>query len=313
MKIFIPGGAGLVGLNLIYILSKNHPNWEILVVDKKQSSILIGKKLFKNVNFLCEDLTLKKGNKWHSLIKDFDICIMLQAEIGNKDTTQFERNNVLSTEVILKEIKKTTINKIIHVSSSVLNSVYNDSYTETKLLQEKIILKKWNKKLVILRPTLMFGFFDRKHLGWIQKFMKRFPVFPIPGNGNFIRQPLFVLDFCKIIESCILNLSLEGIFDITGLQKVPYKKLMKIIRNNIKNKPLFVYIPIPIFGILLEIWGLISHKPAFTKTQLQALTAGDEFEVINWPEIFSLRPTNIEKAIYLTYNHHLYSQVELPF
>ena len=81
-----------------------------------------------------------------------------QAEIGNKDTTQFERNNVLSTEVILKEIKKTTINKIIHVSSSVLNSVYNDFYTETKLLQEKIILKKWNKKLVILRPTLMFGF-----------------------------------------------------------------------------------------------------------------------------------------------------------
>ena len=313
MKIFIPGGAGLVGLNLISILSKNHPNWEILVVDKRQSSIGIGKKLFKNVNFLCEDLTLKRGNKWHSLIKDFDICIMLQAEIGNKDTTQFERNNVLSTEVILKEIKKTTINKIIHVSSSVLNSVYNDFYTETKLLQEKTILKKWNKKLVILRPTLMFGFFDRKHLGWIQKFMKRFPVFPIPGNGNFIRQPLFVLDFCKIIESCIINLSLEGTFDITGLQKVSYKKLMKIIRNNIKNKPLFVYIPVPIFGILLEIWGLISHKPAFTKTQLKALTAGDEFTVINWPEIFSVRPTNIEKAIYLTYNHHLYSQVELPF
>ena len=313
MKIFIPGGAGLVGLNLIYTFSKNHPNWEILVVDKKQSSIEIGKKLFKNVNFLCEDLTLKHGNKWHSLIKDFDICIMLQAEIGNKDTTQFERNNVLSTEVILKEIKKSTINKIIHVSSSVLNSVYNDSYTETKLLQEKIILKKWNKKLVILRPTLMFGFFDRKHLGWIQKFMKRFPVFPIPGNGNFIRQPLFVLDFCKIIESCIINLSLEGTFDITGLQKVTYKKLMKIIRNNIKNKPLFVYIPISIFGILLEIWGLILHKPAFTKTQLKALTAGDEFEVINWPEIFSVRPTNIEKAIYLTYNHNLYSQVELPF
>jgi len=313
MKIFIPGGAGLVGLNLIYILSKSCPSWEILVVDKKRSSIEIGKKLFKNVNFLCEDLTSKNGNLWHSLIKDYDICIMLQAEIGNKDTTQFERNNVLSTEVILKEIKKTSINKIIHVSSSVLNSVYSDFYTETKLIQEKIILKKWNKKLVILRPTLMFGFFDRKHLGWIQQFMKRFPVFPIPGNGNFIRQPLFVIDFCKIIESCIKNSSIEGIFDITGLEKVPYKKLMKIIRTNIKNKPLFVYIPISIFAFLLEIWKLISHKPAFTKTQLQALTAGDEFEVINWPKIFSVSPTKIEKAIYLTCNHPLYSKIYLPF
>ena len=49
------------------------------------------------------------------------------------------------TEVILKEIKKTTINKIIHISSSVLNSVYNDFYTETKSLQEKIILKNGTK------------------------------------------------------------------------------------------------------------------------------------------------------------------------
>ena len=57
MKIFIPGGAGLVGLNLISILSKNHPDWEILVVDKKRTSIEVGKSLFNNVRFLCEDLT----------------------------------------------------------------------------------------------------------------------------------------------------------------------------------------------------------------------------------------------------------------
>ena len=67
------------------------------------------------------------------------------------------------------------------------------------------------------------------------------------------------------------------------------------------------------FCILLEIWGLISNKPAFTKTQLKALTAGDEFGVINWPEIFSVRPTDIEKAIFLTYNHHLYSKFECHF
>ena len=38
MKIFIPGGAGLVGLNLIYLLTQKHPEWEILVVDKNKTS-----------------------------------------------------------------------------------------------------------------------------------------------------------------------------------------------------------------------------------------------------------------------------------
>ena len=78
MKIFIPGGAGLVGLNLIYLLSKSHPEWEILVVDKNKSSINIAKKLFKRVNFICEDLTNCKNSKWSGIIKNFDVCIMLK-------------------------------------------------------------------------------------------------------------------------------------------------------------------------------------------------------------------------------------------
>ena len=68
MKIFIPGGAGLVGLNLLYLIEKNHPEWEILIVDKKKTSINIGKRLFKNAKFICEDLSYLKGNKWPELI-----------------------------------------------------------------------------------------------------------------------------------------------------------------------------------------------------------------------------------------------------
>jgi len=40
---------------------------------------------------------------------------------------------------------------------------------------------------VVLRPTLMFGWFDRKHVGWLKRFMERMPVFPIPGDGRMWR------------------------------------------------------------------------------------------------------------------------------
>ena len=49
----------------------------------------------------------------------------------------------------------------------------------------------------VLRPTLMFGWFDRKHLGWLARFMRKVPVFPIPDEGRYLRQPLYVGDFCN--------------------------------------------------------------------------------------------------------------------
>ena len=159
----------------------------------------------------------------------------------------------------------------------------------------------------------MFGWFDRKHLGWLQKFMKRFPFFPIPGKGRFIRQPLFVRDFCQIIQSCIIDYDIVGEFDITGLQQITYIKLMKIIRSTTNNNPIFIYLPIPIFSFLLKVWAITVSRPAFTASQLEALTAGDKFKVINWPKIFSVKPTDIEDAITKTYCYKIFSDIELPF
>ena len=83
-----------------------------------------------------------------------------------------------------------------------VNSVATDLYTQTKLQQEQLVLEKWHGA-VVLRPTLMFGWFDRKHLGWLARFMQALPVFPIPGSGRFIRQPLYVGDFCMLIQRCL--------------------------------------------------------------------------------------------------------------
>ena len=109
------------------------------------------------------------NNTLAQMIKGFEACVMLQAEIGNKDETLFQRNNVLSTKIILNELKKNKIKRLIHISSSVVQSVAKDEYTKTKREQQKIVCNNWDKPLV-LSPTLMFGWFDRKHLGWLANY-----------------------------------------------------------------------------------------------------------------------------------------------
>ena len=312
MKVFLPGGAGLVGLNLIAKIIEAYSDWEILVVDKKLEAIEVGRKLFPEVKFLCENLTFTGNQRWHKEIINYDCCVLLQAEIGNKDINQFELNNVLSTKVVIEEIKKSKVRRVVHISSSVVNSVSEDVYTKTKIKQEQLVIKEF-PDAIVLRPTLMFGWFDRKHLGWLYRFMKKIPIFPIPGRGRFKRQPLFVGDFCKIIVRTLENHSVKGIYDITGLEKINYVDLMYMIKYQSRSKTIFIFLPIKLFDFLLKIWSFVSPNPAFTSSQLNALTAGDEFEIIDWPKIFSVKNTPLKEALEITFANEMFSRVLIPF
>lgn len=312
MKVFLPGGAGLVGLNLIALLQQHHPEWQLVVVDKKLEAVEAGRKLFPAVEFVCEDLTSTEGMQWTEQLSGCDACVMLQAEIGNTDPMQFELNNIRTTEVVLEQLHHNAVPRLVHISSSVVNSVATDLYTTTKRAQEELVQRSW-PGVVILRPTLMFGWFDRKHLGWLARFMQKLPLFPIPGSGRFIRQPLYVGDFCRVIQSCLGQPQLSGTYDITGLEQVSYISLMRQLRQAVNARTWIIHLPIPLFGWLLQLWALISRQPAFTRSQLTALTAGDEFEVIDWPGIFAVQPTALADALRITYQDPRYSQVVLPF
>ena len=68
-----------------------------------------------------------------------------------------------------------------------------------------------------------------------------------------------------------------------------------------------------LFKVLLDTWGMFDSNPPFTSTQLAALTAGDEFEVVDWPSKFDLRATPFAEAVRETYCDPTFSGVVLEF
>ena len=237
---------------------------------------------------------------------------MLQAQIGGNDYQEFVRNNVDATALILEQVKLHNIPRLIPISSSVVVSVADDYYTNTKKDQERIVLES-SIPCPILRPTLMFGWFDRKHLGWLSRFMKKVPVFPIPGNGRYLRQPLYVGDFANIIISCIEHPEINGIYNISGHENVDYIDIIREIKRATHASTLIVKIPYRFFYALIWTWSLFDKNPPFTTQQLASLSAKDEFEVIDWPAIFSVPYTPFTAAINETFNDPEYSKIVLEF
>ncbi|WP_449101561.1 NAD-dependent epimerase/dehydratase family protein [Pseudomonas veronii] len=308
-KIILPGGAGLVGQNLVARL-KAKGYTDIVVLDKHRANIAVLRQVQPDITVEYADLA--EPGDWQRHFVGADVVVMLQAQIGGNDYQEFVRNNVDSTALILEAIKINNIPRLVHISSSVVESAADDFYTKTKKDQERMVLES-GVACPVLRPTLMFGWFDRKHLGWLSRFMKKVPVFPIPGHGRYMRQPLYVGDFCNVIISCIENRVRDDIYNISGHEKIDYIDIIREIKRATHGKTPIVRIPYPVFYTLIWIWGQFDKNPPFTTQQLAALSAKDEFEVIDWPGIFGVPCTPFAKAVDETFNDPTYGKVVLEF
>ena len=163
----------------------------------------------------------------------------------------------------------------------------------------------------VLRPTLMFGWFDPKHLGWLSRFMERTPVFPIPGDGKFMRQPLYERDFCRCIVRCIETEPDGQVFDVVGNTRVDYVDIIRAIKRAKNLRTLIIHIPIGFFAFLLKAYSLFSSKPPFTADQLKALGAGDDFKGVDTEAVFGVKQTPFEEAIRESYTDPRYSHIVL--
>lgn len=309
ISIVLPGGAGLVGQNLVVRL-RDRGYRNITVLDKHVANLAELAKLHPDVT--TELVDLSRPGDWQQHIRNADVVVMLQAQIGGHNADEFEHNNVAATAAILGAIDKSRPPYLIHISSSVVESAAQDFYSSSKRAQEDMVLAS-GLCGPVLRPTLMYGWFDRKHLGWLSRFMSRVPIFPIPGRGRFSRQPLYAGDFCDIIVSCIEQRRPAGVFNISGQERLDYIDMIREIRKVTGARTIILHIPYGLFHLLLRIWGWFDRNPPFTTQQLEALVADDDFEVIDWPTLFDVQATPFSRALGETFNDPVYSKVVLEF
>lgn len=306
-KIVITGAAGLVGQNLIARLAQQE-GASLVAIDKHEANTALLRRLHPAIEVLQADLA--QPGAWEDSFRGADAAVIAQAQIGGLDPQAFTDNNVTATRNIIAAMRRHRLPYFIHISSSVMHSQADDLYTRSKAAQEALIDEVTEIPHLILRPTLMFGWFDAKHLGWLRRFMGRSPLFPIPGRGEFIRQPLYVGDFCTVLISSLRSRK-TGAFDISGLEQISYGDLIRLIHDTVQAKSLILPLPYPLFWSLLYAYGKLMPNPPFTTAQLEALVIPETFPVIDWPGIFGVTPTPLTAAIGETFLDKTYGGIAL--
>ncbi len=110
MKMLVTGGAGFIGANFVHYTVKNHPDYEITVIDKltyagnRANLVLVADK----VNFVEGDVC--DGELIDTLVSSADIVVHFAAESHNDNSLRepwpFVETNIIGTYTILEAVRK---------------------------------------------------------------------------------------------------------------------------------------------------------------------------------------------------------------
>jgi len=261
MKIFLTGGAGFVGSNLIST-ALNEGN-EITVLDNFSNSSRgkIERFLEKGVKIIEGDITDQK--LLQEIVHDFDVVVHLAAKISVQDSIKNPeetiRINVTGTEYIIKACIKSNISNIIVASSAAIfgelenqNEILDETtrpnpvspYGESKLQMEKKIHELTlanNINSIILRFFNIYGVGQsNEYAGVITKFFEKIkqnkPI-EIFGDGKQKRDFIYINDATEAIMKSIKNIDNKKgeIYNIASGKSITILELAKTILK-ISNK-----------------------------------------------------------------------------
>ena len=254
MNMLVTGGAGFIGSNFIHYLYKKDSEVNIRVLDKlTYSASLSNLEEFKNrkgfefiEGDICDSSIVKESMQGVNIVVNFAAEVAVDRSISDQEA--FLQTDIIGVYRLLNEARKQkTLEKFIQISTDevygqiIEGSFKEDSelkprnpYAASKLGGERIaysFYETYQLPVVITRASNTYG--PRAHLE------KVIPLFitnlfdgqkvPLYGDGNQIREWLFVEDHCSAIYHLIKN-GVEGeVYNVGGGQELSNLKLAKQI------------------------------------------------------------------------------------
>ncbi len=309
--ITIVGGSGFVGSRLLSIL-------EIELcfnLDKSKS------KKYNNITQI-GDIRNRKEIKFSS---NTNIIILLAAE--HKDNIEpkslYYDVNVSGTKNVLDEMDKCGINELIFTSSVAVYGLNKSNpgenhvtdpfnhYGKSKLEAEKVIydwyLKKPQKrKVLIIRPTVIFGEDNRGNVYNLLKVISS-GKFIMVGEGLNKKSMAYVGNVTAFIKEKIY--SMDNGFNIFNYSDVPdfnMKELIKLIRSEMNISNLHFSIPYSlgiVIGYFFDILGFILRKKLpFSSVRVKKFCAKTQYDSSKAHTIFK-PPFSIQDSLRKTINY----------
>jgi NADH dehydrogenase len=123
----------------------------------------------------------------------------------------------------------------------------------------------------IIRPTLVFGAEDIliNNIAWL---LRRFPVFAVPGTGDYRVQPVFVEDVAELAVRAG-HQEENVIVDAVGPETFTFDELVRLVAATIHSKARIIHLRPGSALLLAKVIGCLVRDVVLTREEIDGLMA----------------------------------------
>lgn len=175
---------------------------------------------------------------------------------------------VAQTKTLINAAKEAGVRRIVHISITNASEESPFPYFSGKGILEKFIIQS-GLSYAIVRPTVIFGHEDIliNNIAW---FLTKFPVFAIPGDGDYRLQPVFVEDIAGIAVNAGQSND-NMILDAVGPEIFRYEELIRLIADRVQSKAKIIHLRPGLALFLSKFIGYMVNDVVLTRDEVEGL------------------------------------------
>jgi NADH dehydrogenase len=177
---------------------------------------------------------------------------------------------VENTTILLGAAKRAGVRRIVQVSITNPSESSSLPYFRGKAQVEKAV-RESGLSHAILRPAVIFGPEDIliNNIAW---FVRNFPVFGVPGRGDYGLQPIFVEDMADLVVAAGARRD-NFIADAVGPEIFGFEELVRLIGETIGRPVRIVHVSPAVAWAACRLAGLMVRDVVLTREEIDGLMA----------------------------------------
>jgi nucleoside-diphosphate-sugar epimerase len=216
--VLVTGAGGFIGRDVVKHLLRR--GWRVRAMVHRSGSgqFPADEKLEVAQGDMCDAASL------HAAVKSADAVVHLAA--AKSDEPDSADINVGGARRLVEACRSAGCSRVINISTMAVKIPRQGTYARTKAEANEVFANS-TLGVTTLLPSVVYGEAQEGVFGSVLKFVRKLPVVPVLGDGQWISAPLYIGDLSEAISACLEKTVTVGKrYELGGPDQISFDELI---------------------------------------------------------------------------------------